>query len=96
MANRKYIVTGPFPAYGTQTGDPVTLDADDPLVQINATAGLITLASEVEAQPKPDPMPCPACTGQGAKKVPTFASWAEMDEHYIEQHPGLVKPERRR
>ena len=89
MANRKYIVTGPYTAYGTQTGDPVMLDAADPLVQANVKAGIIGLAPD---QPKVAPTTCPACIGQNVKRPPSFATGAELLAHYAEKHPALVAP----
>lgn len=87
--NRKYKIVGPFPAYGVQTGDPVTLDASDPLVRINVAAGVL----ELDPDQPPLKIPCPACEGQGMKRPPHFASLAELQAHYGEKHPALVAPE---
>ena len=94
MANRKYIVIGPYMAYGVQTGDPqgVMLDADNPLVQANVDAGIIALAPD---QPKTVMTACPACIGQNLmKRPPTFSTMVELIAHYNEKHPALVIPTR--
>lgn len=90
MANRKFTVSGPFPAYGVQIGESVVLDADDVLVQANVTAGLIRLAVD---QPKTIRITCPACIGQNVKKPASYADTEEMVAHYAEKHPALVIPE---
>jgi hypothetical protein len=90
VANRKYIVTGPFPAYGVQTGDPTMQDDTDDGVQANIAAGILVLAPE---QPAVKAKPCPACDGQGVKRPQTFATQAELEAHYDEKHPALVTPD---
>lgn len=90
MANRKYTVNGPQPAYGVDPGESVTLDTNDPLVAANVAAGVITLG-EVDG---PDPvMHCPACEEGGMKRPPSFANAADLAAHYDEKHPALVTPE---
>jgi hypothetical protein len=90
MANRKYLVVGVFPAYGVEVGETVHLDPADVLVQANINAGVIELTPD---QPKVAKTTCPACIGQNIKRPPSFASEAEMVEHYGEKHPALVVPE---
>lgn len=90
MANRKYTVAGPFPAYGVQIGESVVLDSDDVLVQANVTAGLIRLAPD---QPKVAKPTCPACVEHNVKRPPSFADAEGLEAHYREKHPALVIPE---
>jgi hypothetical protein len=90
MAKRKYTVTGPFPAYGVNTGESVTLDDSDELVKANIAAGVVTLGEDDSPPPK---MTCPACVEAGMKRPPSFASHAELADHYGEKHPALVTPE---
>jgi len=90
MAYRKYLIVGPFPAYGYEIGETVTLDADDKGVQANEQAGLI---EQTPDQPKIAKTTCPACIGQNVKRPPSFATEAEMVEHYDEKHPDLVIPQ---
>ena len=91
MANRKYIVTGPFPAYETQTGDPVTLDDRNAGVQANIAAGVVTLDPAATGA-KVSGVPCPACAEQ-MKRPPKFATQADLAIHYGEKHPALVTPD---
>lgn len=91
MADKQYRVAGPFPAYGAKVGDVVTLDADDPLVQINVSAGIIAPAkSTVKAA---DPMmTCPLCVERGMTKPVTVTSADDLAKHYADKHAGFVVP----
>ena len=88
---RKYVVAGPFPAYGTNTGSIVELESTDPSVAANFAAGVLEL-DEAEKQ-KPPTIVCPACVGQDVKRPAKLASPEELAAHYDDAHPGLVAPE---
>lgn len=89
MAKQKFSVTGPFTVYDTPPGGAVELDADDPLVQANVTAGVIGPYEEPSA---PQKTPCPACVEQDMSRPTRVSSQEELAAHYGEKHPALVVP----
>lgn len=74
-------------AYGAEAGDTVTLDQDDPLVQLNATVGILIPDEEV----RPNKMTCPICTDT-MKRPPKLDSPDELAAHYEDKHPGFAVP----
>jgi len=79
-----------YPAYGVAIGSQVTLDPDDPLVQINIGAGVLVAVGEVRRQA----MTCPACKDVGTpKRPPRFTTVEDLTTHYNEKHPALVIPD---
>jgi hypothetical protein len=86
---KKYMVSGPFPAYETKPGELTPpLDPADPLVQINIYAGII---SDPKGDGTPDTMTCPLCVESGAKK-PAKLDIVSLSSHYTEQHAGFATP----
>jgi len=94
MAQKRYRVSGPLTAYDTKPGGLTPpLDPDDPLVQVNITAGIIHDPGGSKDAPKaePDVMTCPLCVESGAKKAAKLGA-ADVSTHYAKEHAGFAVP----
>jgi hypothetical protein len=92
MGKQKFTVAGPLGAYGAKPGETVDVDADDPLVQLNITAGVLT-SGAAGKDAKPPVMTCPLCVEHGLKTPTRLHTPDELEDHYVERHPGFETPE---
>jgi hypothetical protein len=91
---KRYRVSGPLRAYDTNPGGLTPpLDPDDPLVQVNITAGIIHDPGGQKSEPKAaaPTMACPLCKESGVKK-PAALTADKVADHYADQHAGFAVP----
>jgi len=78
------------PAYGLERGDTVTLNAADPLVQMNVDNGVLVEGKDQKTEPAK--MTCPIC-GETMQRPPKFSDPPSLEAHYEEKHAGFVVPD---
>jgi len=89
MVEKQYKVVGPQEVAGHKTGETFAWTVQSELEAMLVEGGHLVVVSAPETK-----APCPACaeTGKAADKKRTYATAAEMAEHYASDHPALAAP----
>lgn len=93
-AGKEYTVVGPHPVLGHSTGQQFKATLVPDLELALVSGGHIVAGKAGEPAPEPEPLRCPDCEAHGtaADKKKTYRDYADLADHYADQHPALVAP----